>query len=74
MTDPTTDGDTDARATMRGMPRWVKVSLILVGALVALLIVLKLVGRGPEHGPGMHRGSPQSVTRDVPALEMTGRG
>ena len=37
-----------------GMPRWAKISLIVVGALVALFIVLNLAGLGGEHGPGRH--------------------
>ena len=35
-----------------GMPRWVKVSAIVVVALVVLMVVLMLVGG--DHGPGRH--------------------
>ena len=35
-----------------GMPRWVKVSAIVVAALVVLMVVLMLVGG--DHGPGRH--------------------
>jgi hypothetical protein len=38
------------------MPRWVKVSLIVVGALIALFVVLQLAGVGGNHGPGRHSG------------------
>ncbi len=37
-----------------GMPRWVKVSAIVVGVLLLLFLVLKLTGIGGEHGPGRH--------------------
>lgn len=35
-----------------GMPRWVKVSAIVVAALLVLMVVLMLVGG--DHGPGRH--------------------
>jgi hypothetical protein len=36
-----------------GMPRWLKVSLIIVGALVLLVVILALTGLLPgQHGPG----------------------
>ena len=38
------------------MPRWVKVSIAIAVALVALFVVLKLTGAGGEHGPGRHGG------------------
>jgi hypothetical protein len=37
-----------------GMPRWVKVTAIVVGLLVLLFLVLQLTGLAGEHGPGMH--------------------
>ena len=40
-------------APENGMPRWVKVSLIIALALVALFGIAKLVGSG-NHGPGRH--------------------
>ena len=43
------------------MPRWVKVSLIVVGALVLLFLVLQLAGVGGQHGPARHLSS-ASVT------------
>ena len=36
------------------MPRWVKVSVLVVGVLVLLFLVLQLTGLGGEHGPGRH--------------------
>ena len=36
-----------------GIPRWVKLSAIIAGAL-ALLLVVVLVFGGGQHGPGRH--------------------
>lgn len=44
--------------TPPGMPRWVKVLAITVGALVLIFIVLQLLGVGGEHGPGRHQSAP----------------
>lgn len=41
-------------ASTTGMPRWVKVSLLVVGLLIAIFIVLQLAGVGGDHGPGRH--------------------
>jgi hypothetical protein len=38
-----------------GMPRWVKVSAIVTGLLVVLVVVALAVGGG-NHGPGRHGG------------------
>lgn len=38
------------------MPRWVKVSLIVAAALVAVFILAKVTGVGGDHGPGRHGG------------------
>jgi hypothetical protein len=74
MTDPTTDREashdagTHSRATATvGMPRWVKISLIVAGVLIAVLVALKFAHVGPQHGPerhfgpGMHRPTPSSM-------------
>jgi hypothetical protein len=37
-----------------GTPRWVKVSGIIIIALVLLFVILQLTGVGGNHGPGMH--------------------
>ena len=58
---PAADRD---RSTGEGMPRWVKVSVIVGLALVLLFVVAKLAGVGGEHGPGRHGGgggTPSSV-------------
>ena len=48
-----------------GMPRWVKISLLVALALVVLFVVVNLAGGG-EHGPGRHSGA--GTTRAVGAL------
>jgi hypothetical protein len=50
-----------------GMPRWVKVFLIIALALVLLFVVGKLTGVGGEHGPGRHGSgddAPSSVVNE----------
>lgn len=42
------------RGSPPGMPRWVKIAAIIVGALVLLFVILQLTGIGGEHGPGRH--------------------
>lgn len=37
-----------------GMPRWVKVSLIVGLALVLLFVLAQVTGLGGDHGPGRH--------------------
>lgn len=39
-----------------GLPRWVLISLIVVGVLVVVLVVAMLAGG--DHGPGRHMGAP----------------
>lgn len=36
------------------MPRWVKVSGVIVITLIMLFVILKLIGIGGNHGPGRH--------------------
>ena len=71
MADPPADldtgDDTEAwpeRPSTAGMPRWVKVFLIVGLALVLLVLVGKVTGVGGGHGPGRHGGgddTPSSV-------------
>jgi hypothetical protein len=35
----------------------VKVSAIIVGALILFVLIVKLTGLGGEHGPGRHMGA-----------------
>jgi hypothetical protein len=46
-------GDAD-RGTPPRMPRWVKVTVIVVGVLVVAFVMLQLSGAGGQHGPGRH--------------------
>jgi len=78
---PDTGDDTGVEAdreSTTGMPRWVKVSGIIVGILVLLVIVLALTGvLGGQHGPGRHlpgggdsHTPPAGVTEDhTPPIE-----
>jgi hypothetical protein len=45
--------DAESEAPPR-MPRWVRVTSIVAGGLVVLVVVLRLTGVGGEHGPGRH--------------------
>ncbi len=57
--------DDDKNEPTSGMPRWVKVSLIVVVVLVLTFIVLQFLGIGGRHGPGrhmQHSGSPVPST------------
>jgi len=61
-----TGDDTDATPdpSTAGLPRWVKVFLIIGLALVLLFAVGNVTGVGGEHGPGRHGGGddpPSSV-------------
>ena len=51
-----------------GMPRWVKVSLLVVLGLVALFVVLTLVGAAPGgHGPRRHLPGGDAPSTSAPA-------
>ena len=62
MTDPdrpvdATDSEVQAQlAQPPGMPRWVKITLLVVGLLVLILIATAVFAAGGSHGPGMHGG------------------
>lgn len=43
-----------------GMPRWVKISFLVVGALVLVFVLANITGVAGEHGPGRHRGGDDS--------------
>ena len=57
-----------------GIPRWVKVFLIVAAALVVLLVAL-MVFSGGEHGPGRHFSSAGLLVRELssPPLGSVGR-
>jgi len=52
MTGPPLDSD-DVRAVPPGIPRWVKVSAIVVALVIVLVIAVTLLAGG-NHGPGRH--------------------
>lgn len=55
-----------------GPPRWVKVTGVVVAAVVLLFVVLHLIGGGEEqHGPGRHSQGqvPTSTAVDQGALQ-----
>ena len=52
------------------MPRWVKVSLIVVAALLLLFLVLKLTGLAGQHGPGRHGADPEAQTATSPLASL----
>lgn len=64
-------GGQDDRESPPGMPRWVKVPLIIIGILVLLFVILRLTGLGGEHGPGRHLSAGQAAPV---ALELLVRG
>lgn len=37
-----------------GMPRWLRISLVLVAAVIVVAVVVALAGVGGPHGPGRH--------------------
>ena len=39
-------------------PRWVRVSAIIAGILILLVVIVMLTGVGGGHGPGRHIGAP----------------
>lgn len=53
-----------------GMPRWVKVFAV-IGAVLALVLVVGLVFGGGEHGPGRHGGGndDETPTSHVPPVD-----
>ena len=52
------------------MPRWVKVSLIVVGTLLLVVVVLKLTGLTGQHGPGRHGADIQALTAATAATRV----
>lgn len=51
------------RPDKTGVPRWVKLGALVVGILILLLVVLKLIGLGGEHGPSRHGAAYVAVAR-----------
>jgi hypothetical protein len=68
MADEIAQHDTGQRT---GMPRWVKVSLIVVGMLIVLFVVFNLTGIGGQHSPGRHLG-PGGGDSPIPSSGVAG--
>ena len=60
------DGEGAGRDSPPPVPRWVWLSAIVVGVLVALAVVLMLVSGG-QHGPGRHLSSAGAAISGVTA-------
>ncbi|TFV79370.1 hypothetical protein E4P39_01630 [Blastococcus sp. CT_GayMR19] len=76
MTDPNPAPDLDRDldgGTPPGMPRWVKVSAIVVGVLILVFLVLQLTGIAGDHGPGRHSSAgltpPAGVTESAVSVD-----
>ena len=65
MSSSSTGSQSEQEPSAAGMPRWVKIFLIVAAVLVVLLVVGMLIGGG-QHGPGRHFGSIVGV--DTPAV------
>lgn len=77
MTDPSAYPDNDDMdeaqtapepASVRGLPRWVKVSGLIAAVLVVVFVAAQLLGVGGDHGPGRHSGD------DAPPAGATENG
>jgi hypothetical protein len=66
MAEPTPRPSSD-RSTPPPIPRWVKLSAVVVGVLVLAFVILHLLGGAAGHGPGRHM-SGQGVAATVSAL------
>jgi hypothetical protein len=64
----------DQQPSTTGMPRWVKVFLIVAVALAVLAVVAMLVVGG-EHGPGRHQSTISTLhaTQHLTVAPSTGR-
>lgn len=58
------DTSTGADQSPPGVPRWLKV-LLVVGAVLLVLVVLAMVVVGGDHGPGRHTMSGSAIA-DAP--------
>ena len=68
------EGSGENGSSTTGMPRWVKVFLIVAAALVVLAVVVMLIVGG-EHGPGRHQSmiTTLDAARHVAVAPFTGR-
>ena len=81
---PDSEGDTGVgpgRGSTTGIPRWVRLSVIIAAVLVLLVVIVMVAGGGGEHGPGRHAPSgdaggqvPSSSVMEDGAPPEGGRG
>ena len=64
--------DTGDQLPYPGMPRWVKVSRIIVLVLALLVALLLATGVGGDHGPGRHGGGGNMPRPAVAGQATTG--
>lgn len=57
----------DSNSGYPGAPRWVKVFGMILGALILLVVVLRLTGVGGRHGPGRHLPSGEPAAQTAPS-------
>ncbi|WP_328996591.1 hypothetical protein OG394_18260 [Kribbella sp. NBC_01245] len=50
------------------MPRWVKLSALVVAIILLLVVIAMLTGVGGDHGPGRHTGSGSPTSAAAPTL------
>ena len=77
MTDSTRhpEGSSDDGTDLSGgapprMPRWVKLTGIIVGVLIVLILLLRLAGVGGEHGPGRHMSGAEAPSASLVAAHV----
>lgn len=49
-----------------GLPRWLKISLAVLGVLILLFVALKVAGLGGDHGPGRHQPDEDTPSQHSP--------
>lgn len=52
------------------VPRWVKVSAIVAGTLILLVVIVLVTGLGGDHGPGRHLGAGHTPSTGVLAVPL----
>lgn len=52
------------------VPRWVKVSAIIVGVLILVLVIVKLTSLDGEHGPGRHIGASGTPSAGITEIQV----
>jgi putative exporter of polyketide antibiotics len=66
-------GDDPAQSPAPGVPRWLKVFLLVATAIVVLGVVVMLLVGG-DHGPGRHQSAPATSGQVVGTVAGWGLG